>query len=476
MSGSSFKENIMTYEEKLHKDIKYALMMTIPALVVEKDELLEWRNGETEEIAHCQAQLLIDKCDFVTVYESNIGTKTIFIRFENIVLRGTKNNRFWDIYLSLDKASSRYPRMNFFTLKPEYADMEDSDNNKFRNSHFTSAIHPHISNHAACFGEFEKPLMALLSSFNYAGAVMMIRKFIDTWNRDSAYWDMNVMNSPRWNMIHSQDREFFNKLPFAEKVYLKREIYDNVGDGQMRSFGRLVSFVVKVKNNYKAGIDWKSLNHFYNLRNHIGQFTENYLKDHIVIGFIDNLFREPRRDDFTWYHVNTDIMIRKRLVWFNCRIIDFKRKFSEVLLDGITPKMLVDYCNYYMSPRRDERAIFHQRIMIKLQAYAEVRCKAAMSDFNKSQLKMSKLPLELRDIWCTKENVDNIFNIDFLTQLMDEARLQCCIIALKRIRTKERKLRNEIATLRGDALQAELFSEKVPEQGMERPSVVQPES
>ena len=165
------------------------------------------------------------------------------------------------------------------------------------------------------------------------------------------------------------------------------------------------------------------------------------------------------------------------MIWFDCKIEDFKSKIKQILLNEVTPKMLSDYSVLYSEfNTQDERDKFTEKMMSKLTIYSDVRYKRVISEFLKSQIKMTKLPLELKDRWCTKENVDNIFNIDFLSQLMDEARLQCCVIALKRIHTKERKLRNEIATLRGDALQAELFSEEVPGQGVERPSVVQPQS
>lgn len=469
----------MTYEEKLQGDIKEAFLLTIPALGKrnEDNNLLDWKSGELEETIHRQAKLLMDKCEFITVQPSgNGGRKTIFIRFENIVLRGSKRNRFWDIYLAFEKASSRYPQLTFWTLRPEFAGMDDDDSEKYRYNNFVSAIHPHISNRSACFGEFEKPIMALLSSFNYTGAVMLIRKFIDTWNRDSAYWDMNVMNSVRWMNIHGSDREFFHKITFAERVYLKRQIFDNNNHDDLKSFGRLVSFVAKMKHNYKAGIDWKSLNQFHSLINYMYHFADKFIRNHNMIGFIDTLFHEPRRSGFIWYKVSSDVVIRKRLIWFDCRLEDFKRKLREVLLDEATPKMLIDYCLFFQELHDGEKDELSEKMQIKLHLYSEVRCKRVMSEFIKYQMKMTELPKELKDIWCTKENVDNIFNIDFLTQLIDEAKLQCCVIALKRIHIKERKLRNEIATLRGDALQAELFSKEVPEQGVERPSVVQPES
>ena len=464
---------------ELQEEIKASLLTTVPALGSRESGRLDWKNGEMEEIADRQAKLLIEKCDYITVRNHHtIGEKTIMIRFEKIVLRGTKKNRFWDVYLIFDKASSRYPQLTFLTLRPQYHGMDDNDNNKFKIRNFVSAHHPHISNRSGCFGEFEKPLMALLSSFNYAGAIMVIRKFLDTWNRDSAYWDMNVINSMRWMYMRTaENREFFKKLSFAERVFLKREIYDNTGNSSMRDFENLVAFAAKMKCNYKGGIDWTGLGHFYSLLNYVEHFADKYLRNHEDLGHINRLFKEPRRVGFIWYEIAADIVVRKRLIWFDCKIEDFKSKIKQILLNEVTPKMLSDYSVLYSEfNTQDERDKFTEKMMSKLTIYSDVRYKRAISEFLKSQIKMTKLPLELKDRWCTKENVDNIFNIDFLSQLMDEARLQCCVIALKRIHTKERKLRNEIATLRGDALQAELFSEEVPGQGVERPSVVQPQS
>jgi hypothetical protein len=464
---------------ELREEIKAALLTTVPALGSRESGRLDWKNGEMEEIADRQAKLLIEKCDYITVRNHHsVGEKTIMIRFEKIVLRGTKKNRFWDIYLIFDKASSRYPQLTFLTLRPQYHHMDDKDDKKFKIRNFVSGLHPHISNRSGCFGEFEKPLMALLSSFNYTGAIMIVRKFLDTWNRDSAYWDMNTMNSTRWMYIRTvENREMFRKLSFAERVFLKRDVYDSTANTSMRDFENLVTFVAKMKINCKAGIDWSCLMHFYSLINYVDDFSNKYIKNHEDLRHINTLFNEPRRLNFIWYEVSADVMIRKRIIWFDCRIEDFKSRLKQILLNELTPSMLTDYSILYTEfNTQDERDKFTEKMMSKLTVYSDVRYKRVMSEYIKSQIKMTKLPLELKDIWCNEENVDNIFNIDFLSQLMDEARLQCCVIALKRIRTKERKLRNEIATLRGDALQAELFSEEVPGQGVERPSVVQPES
>jgi len=464
---------------ELQEEIKASLLMTVPALGSRESGKLDWKNGELEELADHQAKLLIEKCDYITVGNHHtIGEKTIMIRFEKIILRGTKKNRFWDIYLIFDKASSRYPQLTFLTLKPQYHHMDDDNNDKFKISNFISGLHPHISNRSGCFGEFEKPLMALLSSFNYAGAIMVIRKFLDTWNRESAFWDMNIMNSMRWMYVrNAESREFFKKLSFAERVYLKREIYDNTGNSSRNDFENLIVFAAKMKCNYKDGINWVHLNRFYSLLNYVEHFADKYLRNHEDLRDINILFKDSRRLGFTWHDISTDVVVRKRLIWFDCRIEDFKGRLRKVLFNEVTPKMLSDYSVLYTEfNTQDEKDRFTEKMMSKLTIYSDVRYKRVMSEFSKSQIKMTKLPLELRDIFCTKENVDNIFNIDFLSQLMDEARMQCCVIALKRIRTKERKLRNEIATLRGDALQAELFSEEVPGQGVERPSVVQPQS
>jgi hypothetical protein len=232
-----------------------------------------------------------------------------------------------------------------------------------------------------------------------------------------------------------------------------------------------------MKCNYKDGIDWTHLGHFYSLLQYIEHFADKYLRNHEDLRDINMLFKDPKRLGFIWYNVSADVVVRKRLIWFDCRIEDFKGRLRKVLLNEVTPKMLSDYSVLYREfHTQDDRDRFTEKMMSKLTIYSDVRYRRVMSEFSMSQIKMTKLPLELKDRFYTKENVDNMFNIDFLSQLMDEARLQCCVIALKRIRTKERKLRNEIATLRGDALQAELFSEEVPEQGVERPSVVQPQS
>ena len=464
---------------ELQEEIKASLLATVPALGSRESGKLDWKNGELEELADRQAKLLIEKCDYITVGNHHtIGEKTIMIRFEKIILRGTKNNRFWDVYLMLDKASSRYPQLTFLTLKPQYHSMDDDDRNKYKIRNFVSALHPHISNRSGCFGEFEKPLMALLSSFNYAGAIMVVRKFLDTWNRDSAFWDMNTMNSMRLMYVrNAESREFFKKLSFAERVFLKREIYDNTGNSSRNDFDNLVAFAARMKCNYKDGIDWTHLGHFYSLLQHIEHFADKYLRNHEDLRDINMLFKDPRRLGFIWYNISADVVVRKRLIWFDCRIEDFKGRLKKALLNEVTPKMLSDYSVLYTEfNTQDDRDRFTEKMMSKLTIYSDVRYKRVMSEFSMSQIKMTKLPLELKDRFCTKENVDNIFNIDFLSQLMNEARLQCCVIALRRIQTKERKLRNEIATLRGDALQAELFSEEVPGQGVERPSVVQPQS
>ena len=478
MSGSSFKENIMS---ELQQKIKATLLETVPALGSTESGTLDWKNGETEEIAERQSKLLIDKCDFITVnrFHSVPRRDTIIIKFEKIILRGSRTNRFWDIYLTLDKASSRYPQLNFYTLKPEFHDMDD-DENKYKVGNFINALHPHISSRAACFGEFESPIMALLSNFNYAGAVMIVRKFLDTWNRNSAFWDMNTHSSSRFmHIIGNKNKEYFDELSFAEKVYLKRQVYDSYSHGDMLGFEKLVAFTAKMKQDDKRGIDWTCLRHFYSLLNYVENFGNVYLRSHEDLANINELFKRPRRSGFIWYEVSADVITRKRLMWFDGTIGDFKQRLKGALISEVTPKMLSDYSHlftvdlYRDSPARD---VWENTMKNKLQIYSDVRYKRVKSEFIKSLVKMTKLPSALKDRYCTKENVNNLFNIDFLSQLIDEAKMQCCKIALRRTQTKERKLRNEIATLRGDALQAELFSEEVPRQGVERPSVVQPQS
>lgn len=471
----------------LHENVMAALVYTVPALGKLKDGVPEFGSEKSKLIVDAQAKLLIDKSDFITtrVFPGSLNQKLI-VRFERIILRGSARNKLWNIYVEFNTNSTRYPRLRFHTLKPEFAHLKDDNPKKWRSNNFISAIHPHISSSLPCWGGYESAVMGLLATFNYAGAMMVIDKFLNTWNRNSAYFDINYIrrHAAKPNVINKEQPH--KLLTWGELAYLKRIVYDPISDRNRYgiTFWKVIDFAVKTKT--KKGIDWKMVGSWSYVCSHISHNAKVFFKVYKEIKVCNELMMDAGMDSFTFHGELVNSKERDILVWLNKKLTAFKTNFMSSVISDIPLYIIKEWRLFCKA--EDE---FSNRNSINLNTTEEVnirerwlgadeRWKHVRTKYLENKIEITKRTY-MKDAFEyakmikgnkygfseqtrrleTENNILNTFNPEFYKHHINQVKLACCVKAWKKAQVKERRLRSEIATLRREPEQAELFHETI---------------
>ena len=461
----------------LHEDVMAALVYTVPALGSIKEGIPKFKDDKSKMIVDAQAKLLIDKSKFITTRQFPVTkTRVLIIRFEGIVLRGSARNKLWDIYVEFDTGSTRYPRLKFLTLRPEYAHLKDSNPKKWYSRNFTSAIHPHVSSNSACWGEYEGAVMGLLAAFNYAGAMMVVDKFLNTWNRNSAYFDINYIRRNAHNPNFQQKDQPHKLLDFGELAYLKRVVYDRnmTRISLSLSFWEVVNFVVKVKT--KKGINWRMVESWAHVASWLYDKAKTFIVEYKEMKHCNKFISAGSNTGFQYHNELISSFDRDIVIWLENKFVAFKGQYIAAAVKEM-PKYLIkewwlwenaqemhiseDTREMYETSKERWKGVTHEYLAKKLESEKTAYIKKA-AQFSKVVQKDKYAHSAKTKRLEVMDNILNIFNPEYYEYIINEVKLACCVKAWKKAQTRERKLKNEIATLRREPQQAELFHEAIP--------------
>jgi hypothetical protein len=463
----------------LHENVMAALVYTVPALGKIKDGVPEFKDKKSELIVDAQAKLLIDKSDFITTRQyPATKNRVLIIRFEGTILRGSARNKLWDIYVEFDVNTTRYPRLKFHTLRPEFAHLKDSNPDKWYTRNFISAIHPHVSSSGACFGQFESPVMGLLAAFNYTGAMMVVKNFLNTWNRDSAYFDINYIrrnaHKPR---LENPTKQPHKLLDWAELAYLKRRIYDAMsGRGRFGiSFWETVDFAINTKT--KKGINWRMVESWSYVSGWMNDKSKSFFVDYKEMKHCNRFLSAGSIVSFQFHNEVVNSFERDIALWLNDKFTGFQGEFRNSAIKEMPQYMIKEW---WLWEKAQEEHISTDTI--EMHNEAESRWKKAVKEYLTKKIESMKRAYMKKAVEHSKvvkkdkygysdrtrrletmDNVLNMFNPEYYEYIINQIKLACCVKAWKKAQTKERKLKNEIATLRREPQQAELFHEAISE-------------
>jgi len=127
-------------------------------------------------------------------YPHPISRSYMIIQFDNVKLRGTSVQNFGTIYCILTKGSdsSCVPRLRFENLELNHFGYVNPDRAKTKpDLWWRDARHPHITNTEPCLGAFDNMMYKSAAQGNVLQYFTLIKSFLFTWNRHSAYFNMN---------------------------------------------------------------------------------------------------------------------------------------------------------------------------------------------------------------------------------------------------------------------------------------------
>jgi hypothetical protein len=132
---------------------------------------------------------------FNSNYSHPIESPYLIVRFDNVKLRGRNVQNFGSIYCVMTASrggASPIPKLTFWNRELNYYDYRNPDRESTKPDLWWSAArHPHISNSEACLGAFDNMMYKVGASGNILQYFELVRSFLFTWNRGSAYFNMN---------------------------------------------------------------------------------------------------------------------------------------------------------------------------------------------------------------------------------------------------------------------------------------------
>lgn len=443
-----------------NKDIATSLLKIVPSLASQE-------NGT--QVALAQADLLIAKNDHVFVAYPKSDNPILYVVFENIKLYGKCKYPFWPIIAKFFRGSHRYPEIFFNSLNPKYigSDMKDFKEMSWE----VKCVHPHISNDKPCLGKFEKPWSSLLGSFNYAGWSIVCRKFLNTWNRQSPYWDINRVEGWFQTRLTTEEKESQKwALSYEDKchIYMTQSSQSN----QELALMLMGYNQQKLKNGYISSIE---------LRN-----------ERIVVycGWMhDNIRRyTARRPPF----INTPMdELRSKMsnlinmIEHNCQhsgyeadsalvrqlqyLYDSHDRVLNNTRQALTSKMGWDQYQAWVKAfgyrnesqaEADARQSREKRFRDNFKYEADFHLKEEIKKYTE-QMVHNWRTHGPRNRFESRWYLTQIFNPVFLQQIMDEAKASSLRYAISQHQNKLRRCQNEFDTVGRDYQQDTLFFKEI---------------
>ena len=128
-------------------------------------------------------------------YPVKIAKSYLIVKFDNVKLRGAHVQNFGTIYCVLtakESSESPLPRMKFENLELNHFGYQNPDRGRTKpDLWWKEGRHPHISNGEPCLGAFDNMLYKSAAQGSVLQFLELIKSFLFTWNRHSAYFNMN---------------------------------------------------------------------------------------------------------------------------------------------------------------------------------------------------------------------------------------------------------------------------------------------
>lgn len=186
-------------------------------------------------------------CGYPICTRGNTMNQRLWLRYNNVSVRGTRRVKMWDTFVESRSMLSRRARpgyfYNLFPRSLQILDSLDIDEDKVpflfaeiekkgESCQFQDAIHPHISNREPCLGGWESKLISVAQKGYSELFFKAIRGFLCTWSRESPFWNIN--------------QQFYKTFTFHDE-----------------------------EKNKDVKIHWSPVDSMYVLKNHSALWTEN---------------------------------------------------------------------------------------------------------------------------------------------------------------------------------------------------------
>ena len=189
--------------------------------------------------------------------ESKVRNMRLWLRFNNLSMRGNHRVKLWDTFvIPMSRESRRAFSFKFVNLPPEdkhyidFIDNETAENqvsNLFGSAAHMDAVHPHISSGDACWGAWSNRIQRAANAGFADAYLKSIRRFLCTWTPSSPFWRINDRFRQTFKFLPIKRRKLCH-WGVVDTEYLSRQ---HPSGSNWHNINRERKWVIKILANEK---------------------------------------------------------------------------------------------------------------------------------------------------------------------------------------------------------------------------------